>query len=87
MAYHKHIQGELNQQNEQLSHNRISRVIIEGGGSLPVLFSQLLVSLAIVPSAARVNFTKLPRPSAHWHADEEPTTGKQLPIGVPWNAA
>lgn len=38
MAYRsKSIQGADNQQNEQLSHNRISRVIIEGGGSLLVL--------------------------------------------------
>jgi hypothetical protein len=29
--------------------------------------------------------TSLLRPAAHWHADDVPTTGRQVLIGVPWN--
>ncbi len=47
MAYHKQVQGDLNQQNEQLSHNRISRVIIEGGGSLLVLTVWIVVLVTV----------------------------------------
>jgi hypothetical protein len=50
MAYRKSIRGDQNEQNEQLSNNRISRVIIEGGGSLLILtvFSVLLVTTSII---------------------------------------
>ena len=37
--------------------------------------------LTMSPSAVRVRLTKLPRPSAHWQADEVPTTGRQELIG------
>ena len=43
MATRKSIQGDDNQQNEQLSHNRISRVIIEAGNSAFLLTSFVLV--------------------------------------------
>jgi len=45
------------------------------------------VALHDVAVGARLNCTKFPRPSAHWHAEDVPTTGRQLLIGVPWNAA
>ncbi len=50
MAYRKSIRGDDNQQNEQLSNNRISRVIIEGGASLLILtvFFIVLATASII---------------------------------------